>query len=306
MFAELKALVTLAETGSMERAARGLHVTASAFSRRIQRLEAELGIELLDRHYKPPRLTPGGLAAVERSRAILSSVTELRASVSRDSPPAGPFRLGLSHAVAQPGIAEVIVELGRRFPLLRPTISNDTTPRLLSRLQLGELDAAVGVLPAKFRLPRGLEGVTLEQQAMQVVEARASANSGSSRGSGFYRRGWVLNPTGCLVREEIRARVQRLGVPLVIAAELHDPGLQLALVAGNVGVGVVSAGLLRIHPLKSRLRVVRHPRFELSVRIAYFRARHLGVREPVALELQRMFENHVRRHPGREAARAGA
>lgn len=67
--------------------------------------------------------------------------------------PAGPFRLGLTHALAHREIAGVILELGRRFPLLRPTISNDTTPRLLSRLQLGELDVAVGVLPARAPLP---------------------------------------------------------------------------------------------------------------------------------------------------------
>ena len=56
MFAELKALVALAETGSMERAASDLYLTPSAFTRRIQRLEDELGVVLLDRHFKPPKL----------------------------------------------------------------------------------------------------------------------------------------------------------------------------------------------------------------------------------------------------------
>ena len=81
----------------------------------------------------------------------------------------------------------------------------------------------------------------------------------------------------------------------MVAAELHNPELQLALVAGDVGVGVARAGVLWNHPLRSRLRVVRHPRFEISVRIACFRARHLRAREPVALELQRMLAKHFKR-----------
>ena len=65
MFAELKALVALAETGSMERAASHLHLTPSALTRRIQRLEVELDVVLLDRHFKPPESFPLKSTAVD-------------------------------------------------------------------------------------------------------------------------------------------------------------------------------------------------------------------------------------------------
>ena len=116
MFEELEAFVMLADTGSMSRAARGLSLTASAFSRRIQRLESELGIAILDRNFKPPRLTPAGQEVLQRGRLILASVRELKRSAS--NAPSGPFRLGLSHALAQPDLAGALLALGRRFPLL--------------------------------------------------------------------------------------------------------------------------------------------------------------------------------------------
>jgi DNA-binding transcriptional LysR family regulator len=130
---------------------------------------------------------------------------------------------------------------------------------------------------------------------MRVIRARDTAQPAATRSADFYQRGWVLNPAGCLVREEIGNRVRRLGGPLVVAAELHNPELQLALVAGNIGAGVARASVLRKHPLRSRLQIVRHPRFEISVRIALVRARHLGAREPVALELQRLLTSHFKR-----------
>ena len=292
MLAELQALIAVAEKGSMERAATDLCITPSALTRRIQRIEVELNVVLLDRHFKPPSLTRAGVEVLEKSRAILSSLSDLKNSMSGVAPPVGPFRLGLSHAVAQPDISKVIVELGRQYPLLQPHISNDTSSQLLARLRLGELDGAVVVLPKETALPHDLEGITLGQEEMQPVQAKTSHQSRSARWAEFYRRNWILNPVGCLVREEIRKRVERLGATLVVAAELHSPGLQLSLIAGNVGVGLVRTSILRAHPLRTRLRVIEHPNFSIAIRIAFFRGRHLGTREQVALELQRMLIDH--------------
>jgi DNA-binding transcriptional LysR family regulator len=292
LFLELQALVAVAETGSMERAANDLCLTPSALTRRIQRLELELGVVLLDRHFKPTKLTRAGFEVLEKSRAILTSLSDLKTSTSGTAIPIGPFRLGLSHALARPEISNVIIELGKQFPLLQPSIGNDVSCQLLERLRLGELDGALVVLPAEKILPDGLEGVTLASDTMRVVQARTSAQSRSAKCSEFYRRNWVLNPAGCMVREEIKNRVEQLGAPLTVAAELHNPDLQLSLIAGNVGVGMLQASFLRTHSLRSRLRIIDHPNFNISIRIAFFRARHLGTREQVALELQRILVEH--------------
>jgi hypothetical protein len=81
-----------------------------------------------------------------------------------------------------------------------------------------------------------------------------------------------------MVREELKNRVERLGAPLLVAAELHNPHLQLSLIAGNVGVGMLRSSFLRAHTLRTRLSIIEHPNFNISIRIAFFRARHLGAR----------------------------
>jgi DNA-binding transcriptional LysR family regulator len=53
---DLRALVEFARAGSIAGAADRLFRTPSAITRQVQRLEAELGAELLDRSVKPPRL----------------------------------------------------------------------------------------------------------------------------------------------------------------------------------------------------------------------------------------------------------
>jgi hypothetical protein len=111
MFSELQALIAVAENRSMERAASSLFVTPSALTRRIQRLETELGLVVLDRHFKPPKLTQAGIEVLEKSRSILASLEGLKASTCGETPVVGPFRLGLSHAVAEPAMSKIITDL---------------------------------------------------------------------------------------------------------------------------------------------------------------------------------------------------
>jgi len=297
MFAELEGLVAVAESGSMERAAKDLYLTPSALTRRIQRLEDELGAVLLDRHFKPPKLTQAGFEVLEKSRAILSSLSDLKTSTSGHHAPAGPFRLGLSHALARPEMSSVIIELGKQFPRLQPSVGSDISRQLLARLHSGELDAAVVVLPADLALPGDLEGATLAHEAMRLVQARGGTHRRAKKSCEFYRRSWVLNPAGCLIREEIKRRVERMGAPLTIAAELHNPDLQISLIAGNVGVGMLRSSFLRSHPLRARVSTIEDPSFDISIRIAFYRARHLGSREQAAVQLQEILMKHFRRHP---------
>ena len=86
----------------------------------------------------------------------------------------------------------------------------------------------------------------------------------------------MLNPEGCLIWEEIRQRVERHGAPLLIAAELHNPGLQLPLIAGGMGVSISPTSFVRAHALRSRVSVIRHLDFHLSIRVVFLYARHLG------------------------------
>ena len=77
----LEDFVSLAETRSFSRSAHLRHVTQSAFSRRIQSLEAWAGADLIDRSAYPTRLTPAGQALYPQAIEILQSVQTARTSL---------------------------------------------------------------------------------------------------------------------------------------------------------------------------------------------------------------------------------
>jgi DNA-binding transcriptional LysR family regulator len=75
----LEDFVSLAETRSFSRSAQLRHVTQSAFSRRIQALEAWAGTDLIDRSAYPTRLTPAGETLYDQSVEMLQNLQSTRA-----------------------------------------------------------------------------------------------------------------------------------------------------------------------------------------------------------------------------------
>lgn len=77
----LEDFVSLAETRSFSRSAQLRHVTQSAFSRRIQSLEAWAGASLVDRSAYPTQLTPAGATLYARALDILQSLQSSRTAL---------------------------------------------------------------------------------------------------------------------------------------------------------------------------------------------------------------------------------
>ncbi|MBX9905367.1 MAG: LysR family transcriptional regulator [Burkholderiales bacterium] len=78
----LQAFARIAELGTFQKAAQALHLSQSALSRRISKLEADLGVRLLDRTTRRVRLTAVGRDFLPQARRLIeeleTSITGLR------------------------------------------------------------------------------------------------------------------------------------------------------------------------------------------------------------------------------------
>lgn len=75
-FDGVQAFVAVAEHGGFGRAARELHLTQTALSRRIQKLEAWLGLKLLERSTRRVELTVVGREFLPRAQALVRDMTQ--------------------------------------------------------------------------------------------------------------------------------------------------------------------------------------------------------------------------------------
>src|SRR5258708_2535864 len=153
MLDEIRTFVVLAEAGSLQRAAERLFLTPSAVTRQIQRLEGVLKTPLLDRRVKPGRITREGRAVLDSGRHMLRLMDDLKASGAKDAEASGIFRVGLSHALAQPSLVASIQRLTNRFTRLQPVLSTDLRPKLIEQLRTGELDVALAFLSPDDTVP---------------------------------------------------------------------------------------------------------------------------------------------------------
>jgi DNA-binding transcriptional LysR family regulator len=275
---DLHALVEFAQAGSIAGAADRLFRTPSAITRQLQRLEAELGAELLDRSTKPPRLNSLGARVLERARDLLQGTEALRSLASPDAEPHGLLRIGLAHALAEGTLIEPIRTLTKRYPQVQLRLLSGLSGELFNRLLAGELDVAAVFLPEGKTAPPPLLTNVIARDQMEIVQCAAGNVGGDWESLG--RAPWVLNPAGCLLRASLIDQMERAGVTPTIAAEVHhNVHLHLALIQSGYGVGLLPARFIARREFKGTVAVLRPPSFHLPLSVAIVRAGHLGALE---------------------------
>jgi DNA-binding transcriptional LysR family regulator len=115
--AALRDFVTVVGEGSMSGAARALGQPKSTLSRRIQMLEDELGVRLLERTTRAIRLTAEGALLHGRAQRLVLEADELRRAVSgHDTEPRGPLRVACSVLFGQVFMGAIAADYVRRWP----------------------------------------------------------------------------------------------------------------------------------------------------------------------------------------------
>src|SRR5215210_8890997 len=96
----LETLLWVARLGGFGAAARHLHVTQPAITRRIRELEEELGTPLFHREKRQIVLTPSGRQCVQIAERIVADVAALHEAAGRSTGVTGTIRIGVSEVIA--------------------------------------------------------------------------------------------------------------------------------------------------------------------------------------------------------------
>ena len=117
---DLSAFVTVAQAGGFRDAARLVGVSASSLSEAVRRLEAKLGVRLLNRTTRSIAPTEAGARLLERLRPALGEVEAAIDVVNafRDRP-AGTLRLNVPAAVARLVLPSIVASFLKAYPDIR-------------------------------------------------------------------------------------------------------------------------------------------------------------------------------------------
>jgi DNA-binding transcriptional LysR family regulator len=172
---DLHIVLTVAECGSLIKAARELAVSPPVISKTISELEAELGVRLFDRDRHGAEPTAYGRALVRRSVAAFD---ELRQGISEieslADPTVGDVRIG-GHAAMMAGLLPAVIgQLRLKYPRLTVQAAQTLmTPALYDNLRNRTFDLIIGRLQI-HPLDGDLVSETLFDEPVSIVAGLSS------------------------------------------------------------------------------------------------------------------------------------
>jgi DNA-binding transcriptional LysR family regulator len=139
----LRYFLAVSEELHFRRAAERLHIAQPPLSQAIRKLEAGLGVQLLERTSRTVEPTEAGRVFAEEARKVLASLERAVAEARRvGSVPAQP-RIGCVADLPIASLQRFLDGLYRRDPRVRPEVMHLVTIEQLRRLRAGELELGI-------------------------------------------------------------------------------------------------------------------------------------------------------------------
>lgn len=170
----LHTFVTVVDHGSMAAAARVLNITPAAVAQQIHSLERDMGATLIARAGRTVSVTEAGTRILERARAMLRDVADLR-GVANDDGTSGELRLGAGTTALTGILPDILMRTVARFPQISVFIKPGYSVDLHRAVESGELDAAI-VLEAPFALHKTCGWELLREEPLVVLAPQSMAD----------------------------------------------------------------------------------------------------------------------------------
>lgn len=257
----LRQFVELARTLHFTRAASALHVSPSALSRSIRRLEDQVGERLFEREHHNVTLTDAGTAFRRYATAVLDGWAEYESSRAEGRGPLhGTLHVYCTVTAAQTIVPEVLGRFRDDHPGVRLELETGYAADALDQLGRGAID--VTIAPIGEHLPRGVEAKAVVSTPIVVVGPTSPGpvrDRTSGRRIDWARVPWVL-PAHGLPRHAIDAWLAGRGIDPDVYAEIQGHEAILSLVALGCGVGIVPELVLAGSTLQGQVEVLSGPR----------------------------------------------
>ena len=237
---QLRAFLTVAETGNVTRAADMLHLVQPAVSRQIRLLEEDVGTPLFERERHGMALTEAGQALVGYARRALLELDRARMELSGRNADSvsGLVTLGLLPSTVDLLSSALVSALAAAYPEIRVRIAVGYAGTLMQWLASGEVDAAL-----LYGAERSAEIQTtaLIEEALWVIgppgsglDARRPVTLAELAG---HRVVLPSAPHG--IRTLVEHACALAKVTLQISAETNALSVQRSLVLGGHGLTIL-------------------------------------------------------------------
>jgi LysR family transcriptional activator of nhaA len=234
----LRYFLAVAREGNLTRAAENLHVTQSAVSVQLKKLEESLGYELFERRGRGLEITPAGRVALDYADSIFSMGDEMLRVLEEEA----DRRRRTLHV-------GVLATLSRNFQigLLAPLLERDDTIlhiqsgsviELIQSLEAHQLDIVLtNSLPAREDSSSWVPH-TIDEQPVSLI-GRPEPVRNASMEALLREEALVVPTVESGIRLGFDALVERLGIRPHIVAEVDDMAMLRLVTRAHSGLAVI-------------------------------------------------------------------
>ncbi len=265
---QLRQFVAVAEERSFRRAAERLHVSQPPLSVAMQRLEADVGAQLLDRDRHGVRLTPAGEAFLQEARrTLVHAQLSVEIAQRAASGKLGTLRLSFVPSAGLAVVPRLLREFRKSHPDVKLILDGDTTVQQMEALAQGAAD--VGIVVPPLHESRGLRVTVFchEDLVLAVPAAHPLAGAPRVQLKDLANEDFVGFPIkeGPGFESAVMTACQDSGfIPRFVQTASQMQAI-LALVAGGLGVALVPQAMRAVAmenvnyvPVRKRSAAVRY------------------------------------------------
>jgi DNA-binding transcriptional LysR family regulator len=272
---QYRQFVAVAEELSFRKAAERLHMAQPPLTAAIHRIEAELGVTLIERSNRVERLTPAGdVFLLEARRVIAQSDRAIEAAKRAGRGLSGSLRISFVATAAHELLPKILRAFRARHADVALELTEATTAQQAAALQEDRAD--IGIVAAPLPDDSTLRTVSLRREALVAAlpQDHALAARQELRLAELAAEPWILFPAsyGPGLHRRIVAACGRAGfVPRVVQEAVQMETI-VSLVAAGLGVSLVPPAMARLGRRGIRCVTLTGPatpiRYELALAFA--------------------------------------
>ncbi len=249
---ELHLFKHLAASLHFGKTSRACHVTPSALTRTIQRLEEELGEQLFLRDNRSVQLTPAGELFRLYADDVLQRYDLLQSKLSGDQDLGGELSLYCSVTAAYSILPEIFQQFRAAHPGIHISLQTGDAALALHTLQNREVDVTVAALPAN--LPESVKFLKiLETPLVFIASAEFSERVQYKKGEIDWQETPIIIAEFGLSRERTERWFREKAIVPNIYAQVAGNEAIITMVSLGCGVGVVPQLVLEKSPLQDQI-----------------------------------------------------
>jgi DNA-binding transcriptional LysR family regulator len=249
----LKTFQMIVNYGSFMRAAEELNYAQSTVTMQIQKLESDMGIQLIERG-KKIKLTEAGRMFYEQSLHIVKDMEQLQENMDNlQRGTAGDLRIGVTEPTASYRLPEILKRFLTHYPNIRVSVEFGNTPTLSERILKGDIDLALCSTP-DLGTELYFEPLFREKFVVLMPENHPLAEKENIGPEDLQGQRLLITSATCPYRRKLEMVMKEYGITTLNTMEIGSMTALKFYVESDLGIALVPQILVSSVPAGTTVR----------------------------------------------------